>query len=158
MPLDNTYFHLNINCFLFISSGFIYNERYNDTLYVIQNGSLLRVDTSFQSFDIYTLYCLDMDSHEGVLTAIACGGDDVLVLVDKGQALIFAICMLVSVPCLIITASIYLMVPELNDLHGKSLAFHSFCLAFGFGLLAFSQFREGDFIEGFSEGLYVTEF
>lgn len=49
------------------------------------------------------------------------------------------------------------MVPELNDLHGKSLACHSFCLAIGFGLLAFSQFRQGDFIEGFSQGFYFTQ-
>lgn len=77
----------------------MYNEHFNDTLYVIQNGSLLRVDTNFQSFEIYDLYCLDMDSQEGVLTAIACGGDDIIILVDRGQALIFAICMLISVPC-----------------------------------------------------------
>lgn len=89
-----------------------------------------------------------MDSEEKVLTAIVCGYDDLLLTVNRGQALIFAICMLISVPCLIVTASLYLMVPELNDLHGKSLACHSFCLSLGFFLLAFSQLREGDFLEG----------
>jgi hypothetical protein len=110
------------------------------------------VDANFNSYDIYDHYCLDMDSTEKELTAIVCGYDDLLLTVNRGQALIFAICMLISVPCLIVTASLYLMVPELNDLHGKSLACHSFCLALGFFLLAFSQFREGDFLEGLNFG------
>jgi hypothetical protein len=44
--------------------------------------------------------------------------------------------------------TLYLVVPELNDLHGKSLACHSMSLAIGFLLLALSQFRSMFLIEG----------
>lgn len=50
--------------------------------------------------------------------------------------------------CLLITAVLYLLVPELKDLHGKSLACHSFSLATGFFLLAFTQFRDMNTFEG----------
>lgn len=48
--------------------------------------------------------------------------------------------MMISVPCLIFVAAIYLLVPRLNDLHGRSLAMHSICLATGYLFLAFIQF------------------
>lgn len=54
--------------------------------------------------------------------------------------------MMVSVPCLIIVAFIYVCIPHLNDMHGKGLALHSVCLAMGFLLLSliqFTEFREG---------------
>lgn len=79
-------------------SGLIYNQHYNDILYVIQNGSLLRIDDSFESFDVYNHYCLEMDEQEGVLTAIVCEFDDMLFRVNRAQAMIFATCMLISVP------------------------------------------------------------
>jgi hypothetical protein len=43
------------------------------------------------------------------------------------------------------------MVPELKDLHGKSLACHSISLAIGFFLLAFTQFRGMHTFEGINE-------
>lgn len=49
------------------------------------------------------------------------------------------------------TATIYLLVPELNDLHGKSLACHSLSLSLGFLILALSQFHEILLVEGMSE-------
>jgi hypothetical protein len=76
----------------------MFNENYKDILYVIQNGSLLRIDDDFESFDIYEHYCLDMDEDEGVLTAIVCEFDDMLFHVNQAQAFIFATCMLISVP------------------------------------------------------------
>lgn len=76
----------------------MFNEQYEDILYVIQNGSLLRIDADFESFDIYEHYCLDMDEQEGILTAIVCEFDDMLFRVNRAQALIFATCMLISVP------------------------------------------------------------
>ena len=106
------------------------------------------MDADFQSYEIYEHYCLDMDSDEKVLTAIVCDFDDMLFKVNRTQALLFACCMLISVPFLIITAVLYLLIPELNDLHGKSLAAHSICLASGFFLLAFTQFRDMYSIEG----------
>jgi hypothetical protein len=76
----------------------MFNENFNDSLYVIQNGSLLRIDANFESFDIFEHYCLDMDDSEGILTAIVCEFDDMLSRVNRAQALMFATCMLISVP------------------------------------------------------------
>lgn len=82
----------------FFLSGLIYNENYEDILYVIQNGSLLRIDRDYDSFDVFDHYCLEMDDDEGVLTAIVCEFDDMLLKVGRAQALIFATCMIISVP------------------------------------------------------------
>lgn len=91
--------HLSVNYLLSsIFSGLIYNENYDDILYVIQNGSLLRVDGNHESFDIYDHYCLELDDEEGVLTAVVCEFDDMLLTVGRVQGLIFATCMLLSVP------------------------------------------------------------
>lgn len=79
-------------------SGLIYNENYNDILYVIQNGSLLRIDASYESYDIYDHYCLEFDEEERVMTAIVCEFDDMLFRVNRAQAMIFATCMVISVP------------------------------------------------------------
>lgn len=67
-------------------------------LYVIQNGSLLRIDGNYESFDVYDHYCLEMDDEEGVLTAVVCEFDDMLLGVGRVPGLIFATCMLISVP------------------------------------------------------------
>lgn len=79
-------------------SGLMYNQNYNDILYVIQNGSLLRIDDSYESYDVYNHYCLEFDEDEGAITAIVCEFDDILFQVDPAQALIFATCMIISVP------------------------------------------------------------
>lgn len=57
-------------------------------------------------------------------------------------------CLCFTLQCLLLTATIYLLVPELNDLHGKSLACHSISLSLGFLLLALSQFHEMLLVEG----------
>lgn len=82
----------------FYLSGLIYNRNYDDILYVIQNGSLLRIDASFESYDIYDHYCLEWDDEEDILTAVVCEFDDMLFRVDRAQALVFATCMIISVP------------------------------------------------------------
>lgn len=79
-------------------SGLIFNKNYNDILYVIQNGSLLRIDADFESYDIFEHYCLDMDEDEKILTAIVCDFDEAIFRVNRAQALIFATCMFISVP------------------------------------------------------------
>ena len=117
-------------------------------MYVLQNGSLLRIAADQSSYDIFQHYCLDMDTEDGVLTAIVCEYDDLLIPVARAQALVFAACMIISVPCLLATSAFYLLVPELNDLHGKSLAGHSIALAAGFGVLAVTQFRDHSLFEG----------
>lgn len=73
----------------------IYSSDYGDNLYVLQNGSLLRVDDDFSGFDIFDEYCLDMDRDTAVLTAIVCNQTNPsqhLVHVSKAQSYLYAIC------------------------------------------------------------------
>ncbi|XP_063706908.1 probable G-protein coupled receptor Mth-like 14 isoform X2 [Culicoides brevitarsis] len=131
------------------AGGMLYSEVYNDFLYVLSNGSLLRVSNDWQSYDIFDDYCLDManDNNSWILSAISChdvyGG---VIRVSEIQGVICAVLMMISVPCLVMVALIYFFIPNLNDLHGKALALHSICLAMGFLMLAlieFTSFREG---------------
>lgn len=73
----------------------IYSKEYGDNLYVLQNGSLLRVDDDFTGFDIFDEYCLDMDRDTNYLTAIVCNQSNPsqhLVHVSKAQSYLYAIC------------------------------------------------------------------
>lgn len=73
----------------------VYGEDYGDNLYVLQNGSLLRVDSDFSGFDIFDEYCLDMDRDTALLTAIVCNQTNPsqhLVHVSKAQSYLYAIC------------------------------------------------------------------
>lgn len=108
-----------------------YGQQYGDLLYVLQNGSLLRVDGDFADYDVFHDYCLDMDRVSKNLVAIVCTQEQQKVIA-RAEAFLNATCMLVSVPCLLITAFLYFRIEEFRDLHGKSLACHSLCLALGF--------------------------
>lgn len=72
-----------------------YSKAYNDKLYVLQNGSLLRIGDDDEPFDIFEEYCLDMDRDYGYLTAIVCNqslSTQHLVHVSKAQSYLYAIC------------------------------------------------------------------
>jgi hypothetical protein len=60
--------------------------------------------------------------------------------------------LLISVPFLIVTMLVYLLVPELRDLHGKSLACHVLCLSVAYIFLAAVQLGG----ETFDQKLCVT--
>lgn len=69
----------------------LYNENYGDLLYVLKNGSLLRVRHDFSSYDVSNDYCLDMHREDKILTALVCAkqGD---VQVSRAEAYIYATC------------------------------------------------------------------
>lgn len=119
--------------------AFFYNENMGDLLYVLQNGSLLLVDAERLRYGyfIFDDYCLDMDRTEKVLTAIVCVRS--VATLSRGEAYVYATCLLASVPCLLLTAALYICIDELRDLHGKSLACHSICLAMAFIFLSIVQ-------------------
>lgn len=112
-----------------------------DNIYVIQDGSLLIVEKNYTGYSSFNEYCIDLldDGYGPKITALACATDNLFTTVSKAQSYITAGCMLVSVPCLILTAFLYVAIPKLRNLHGKSLACHCICLALGFGLLAIMQ-------------------
>uniref|UniRef100_A0A182TN92 Methuselah N-terminal domain-containing protein n=1 Tax=Anopheles melas TaxID=34690 RepID=A0A182TN92_9DIPT len=113
----------------------------NDTLYVIQNGSLLVIYDG-KDYDVYDTYCLDYDRTDGVLLGYVCPSE-VRVMVDlvKGQLFLLTICLIVAIPALLVTALLYIIVPKLHDLHGRALAMN--CVNFAIALLleCFFQYR-----------------
>lgn len=72
--------------------AFLYNINYGDLLYVLQNGSLLRVDDTFDSYDVFDSYCLDMDRDTDKITAIVCNQTMMSGNVSKAQSYLYAIC------------------------------------------------------------------
>lgn len=130
-----------------VHARFVYGDMADEQLYVLQNGSLLRTSGNHTEYDVFDTYCLfEVKAVEGgnggtrgQWLAQVCY--DHVVSVSRAEAYLYAICMLVSVPCLLATAYFYLAIPQLRNLHGKSLACHSLCLALGFLLLSVVQIR-----------------
>lgn len=122
-----------------IHVSYIYEAAGNDEqLYVLQNGSLLRIGNEGTEYDVFEMYCL-FEAEPQQWVASVCY--DRVVSVTRAEVYLYAICMLMSVPCLLVTAFLYLAVPALRNLHGKSLACHSLCMAMGFLLLSAVQLR-----------------
>lgn len=85
------------NKFIKYFSGLVYNEIYGDLLYILSNGSLLRVGDEWDYYDIFDDYCIDMMYDEGnfTLSAISCRDKDLpVVQVSKLQGYICAVCKL----------------------------------------------------------------
>ncbi|XP_055692388.1 probable G-protein coupled receptor Mth-like 14 [Lutzomyia longipalpis] len=122
--------------------SFVYSRHDGDVLYVLLNGSLLVVNERFEWIEIRDEYCLDTDDN-GTLSAIICpdeyGSSTPEAAVTQAQLVFLAICMLISIPCLLVTSFFYFTVDDLRTLHGKSLACHCLCLALRFILIAIIQ-------------------
>lgn len=90
--------------------------------YVLQNGSLLIVEENFETYEVQSDYCLD-EGLEG-LYAIVCiqSSHTKQVRMLRGEAVIYAVCLWLSVPCLLVTAFFYLKIDSLRELHGRSLS------------------------------------
>lgn len=84
-----------------------------------------------------------MDRDDHTLTAIVCDHKTIRRhhIVLRGEAYLYSVCLLISVPCLLVTAYLYIKIDELCDLHGKSLAGHSACLAIAYLLLSAAQMK-----------------
>lgn len=75
------------------NESMLYNADYGDLLYVLQNGSLLRVEANFDSYDVFTSYCLDMDRDSKLLMALVCNQTlGHIFHVSKAQSYLYAIC------------------------------------------------------------------
>lgn len=140
---DNTCKVENTNSIESNTEKFIYAQQYGDLLYVLQNGSLLAVEENFNEYEVYTDYCLDIDTQNGFLYAIVCTHkSNYRTRVLRAEAYLYAVCLWISVPCLCITALFYTKIDELRDLHGKSLAFHCICLAIAYLFLGIVQIQQ----------------
>ena len=58
---------------------------------------------------------------------------------SNAQYFVFATGMIISLPCLIFTFLIYALIPELRNLHGKSLMSHVACMIVAFIFLSLVQ-------------------
>ncbi|XP_035785300.1 probable G-protein coupled receptor Mth-like 14 isoform X2 [Anopheles albimanus] len=117
-----------------------YGKRTKDSLYVIQNGSLLVVLEHMLEYYIYNAYCLDYDPLDASIMAYVCVSDvalppDVL----NGQIIMLTLCLIMAVPLLLATAFFYYVIPELHDVHGKALAMN--CINFAVALLLETYFQ-----------------
>uniref|UniRef100_A0A182JHB4 Methuselah N-terminal domain-containing protein n=1 Tax=Anopheles atroparvus TaxID=41427 RepID=A0A182JHB4_ANOAO len=111
-----------------------FGARTNDTLYVIQNGSLLVIYGVVEDYDIFDTYCLDYDSGDGSLLAYVCPVEvEVQKDVIAGMLVILNICLVFAIPLLLTTAALYMIIPDLHDLHGRALAMN--CVNFAIALL-----------------------
>ncbi|XP_058053730.1 probable G-protein coupled receptor Mth-like 14 isoform X2 [Anopheles bellator] len=117
-----------------------FGAKTNDTLYVIQNGSLLVIFNAVEEFHVYNAYCLDYDARDGSMLAYVCVSEvELLPDVIAGQLVMLTLCLIIAVPLLLVTAILYTIVPELNDIHGKALAMN--CVNFAVALLLETFFQ-----------------
>ncbi|XP_067010451.2 G-protein coupled receptor Mth2 [Anabrus simplex] len=120
----------------------------DDYSYLLANGSLV-IPTQFTNALGPKEFCLETlweeeDSH--ITTPFICFPE-----VSKAERsstlhfIIYPIGLLISVPFLIATVVIYLVIPGLGDLHGKALCCYCSCLAVAYFFLAVVQFGGSSF-------------
>lgn len=56
----------------------------------------------------------------------------------------YAVCMLVSVFCLLLGFLVYVFIPELRNVHGKILMCHMASLLFGYSAMATKELAHGN--------------
>ncbi|KFB38382.1 AGAP011643-PA-like protein [Anopheles sinensis] len=111
-----------------------------DTLYVIQNGSLLVIYERPYDFEVFNSYCLDYHVADGSIMAYVCPQEVTLGAdIFAGQLILLDLCLLIAIPLLLLTATFYMIIPELHDLHGRALAMN--CVNFAIALLLESFFQ-----------------
>nr|CAD7428027.1 unnamed protein product [Timema monikensis] len=129
-----------------ISVGFRLEPHYEDTdeFHVLRNGSL---SVPYLYPDYYLTphnYCLEtfyVTELEGeIVLPLVCFEDSSTVEEPFSIHLIlYPIGLLISVPFLVSTMLVYCLIPQLRDLHGKTLSCHVMCLAAAYVLLAIVQ-------------------
>ncbi|KAJ9598187.1 hypothetical protein L9F63_011125, partial [Diploptera punctata] len=115
-------------------------EDSGDEFHILRNGSL-RAPYLFPYPLMPDDYCLEVfweNDEENVLPLI-CFKEPPPASSTPIQYILYPIGLLISVPFLIATMLVYCLIPELRDLHGKSLACHVSCLAVAYVFLAAVQ-------------------
>ncbi|XP_045772511.1 G-protein coupled receptor Mth2-like [Maniola jurtina] len=113
-----------------------------DEFYLLFNGSL------FVPFSQPPLlgtrdFCMETFWNEsnpaGVTLPLVCFQTAIEEASSSATLIAYATGLIISVPFLLATATIYTFITELRDTHGKALACHSICLAVAFSCLAATQ-------------------
>ncbi|KDR07201.1 probable G-protein coupled receptor Mth-like 1 isoform X2 [Zootermopsis nevadensis] len=88
-------------------------------------------------------YCLDVfryhDTKEEVVLPLVCFTEPLQQAHLYLHYILYPLGLLISVPFLIVTMLVYCRIPELRDLHGKSLTCHVMCLTIAYIFLAAVQ-------------------
>lgn len=125
--------YCNSNGFCFFFRSFLYNNE-DDLFFVVQDGSLLVMDSyANDTYNLETKYCIDIENMSGTTYAIVCI-TAVQDHINRGQILIVAILMLISIPCLLLVSYVHIRITDLRSVHGMILSVMSTCLATGYFL------------------------
>ncbi|KAJ8731514.1 hypothetical protein PYW07_004678 [Mythimna separata] len=113
-----------------------------DEFYLLVNGSLF-VPYSRPPLLGTRDYCMETFYNEsvpaGITLPVVCFTTPMEDTKTSSTLIAYATGLLISVPFLLATASVYLFITELRDTHGKALACHTVCLALAFTCLAATQ-------------------
>ncbi|OWR52401.1 G-protein coupled receptor Mth2 [Danaus plexippus plexippus] len=113
-----------------------------DEFYLLFNGSLF-VPYSQPPLLGTRDFCMETFWNEsnpaGITLPLICFQTPIEEANSSATLVAYAIGLIISVPFLIATAGIYILIKELRDTHGKALACHSICLAVAFSCLAATQ-------------------
>ncbi|PSN56483.1 hypothetical protein C0J52_08438, partial [Blattella germanica] len=114
----------------------------NDEFHILRNGSI-RAPYLFPFPLMPEDYCLEVfqddPMEEEDVLPLVCFKEPAPERQTPLQYILYPIGLLISVPFLIVTMLVYCLIPELRDLHGKSLSCHVMCLAVGYIFLAAVQ-------------------
>ncbi|XP_075978034.1 G-protein coupled receptor Mth2-like [Anticarsia gemmatalis] len=113
-----------------------------DEFYLLVNGSLF-VPYSQPPLLGTKDYCMETFWNEsvpaGITLPVVCFTTPMEETKTSSTLIVYATGLLISVPFLLATACVYLLITELRDTHGKALACHTVCLAMAFTCLAATQ-------------------
>ena len=129
------------------NQSMLYDEGdYGDHLYILQNGSLLIVYENMETgFGVFSDYCLDINPKTHTFFALVYSPEmhrDIQTGVVLGKFYKgIAIIMVTSFICLVITSALYMCVPRLRTLHGRSFSLHGMNLALGYIIIASTYFK-----------------
>ncbi|CAG9786608.1 unnamed protein product [Diatraea saccharalis] len=113
-----------------------------DEFYLLVNGSL------FVPFNNPSLlgtrdFCMETFWNEsnpaGITLPLVCFTTPLEESKTSATLIAYATGLIISVPFLLATAAVYILIRELRDTHGKALACHTICLAIAFSCLAATQ-------------------
>ncbi|XP_014357678.2 G-protein coupled receptor Mth2 [Papilio machaon] len=114
----------------------------SDEFYLLVNGSLF-VPFSEPHLLGTRDYCMETFWNEsnpaGVTLPLVCFRTPFEEAKTSVTLIIYATGLIISVPFLLATACVYILIKELRDTHGKALACHATCLAVAFSCLAATQ-------------------
>lgn len=124
------------------TDGSIYAASTGDRLTVVQDGSLLIMDSFLnESYTVESKYCLDTNIDTGELYAVVCVSANEEHL-SQAQTILYTCFMIASIPCLCVVSFLHFAIKELRSVHGLSLGVMSSCMAIGFTLHSFAQFSD----------------